>query len=284
MREISYVEALNEALKEEMERDETVFMMGQDVGKFGGIFGVTKGLYERFGPERVKDTPLSETAIIGAAVGAAAAGQMRPVCELMLADFVGVCIDEIYNKAGKWKYMHGGAPNISLVIRAPMGAKGGGGAEHSQCPEALFMHGPGLKMLVPSTPYDAKGLLKSAIRDDDPVLFFEHKLLYNTKGEVPAEEYVAPIGKAATRREGRDVTILAYSLMVHKALEAAALLEAEGISAEVIDLRSLIPLDEETILDSVAKTGRAVIVHEANKRGGVGAEISALIAEKGFQD
>lgn len=230
MREISYRDALNEALKEEMERDETVFVMGEDVGKFGGLFGVTRGLFERFGPERVRDTPLSETAIIGAAVGAAAAGQMRPVCELMLADFVGVCIDEIYNKAGKWKYMHSGVTNISMVIRAPMGARGGGGSEHSQCPEALFMHGPGLKMLVPSTPYDAKGMLKSAIRDDDPVLFFEHKLLYGLKGEVPEEEYLVPIGKASVRREGKDVTILAYSLMVHKALEAAEKLQTEGIS------------------------------------------------------
>ena len=284
MREITYAEALNEALREEMERDDTVFIMGQDVGKFGGIFGVTKGLYEKFGQKRVRDTPLSESAIIGGAVGAAAAGGMRPVCELMLADFVGVCVDEIYNKAGKWKYMHGGIPDISIVVRAPMGAKGGGGSEHSQCPEALFMHGTGLKMLVPSTPYDAKGLLKGAIRDNDPVVFFEHKLLYVLKGQVPADDYLVPIGKAAVRKEGTDVTILAYSLMVHKAIEAALTLEEQGISAEVIDLRSLIPLDLETIFTSVAKTGRVVIAHEANKRGGMGAEISAVISEQCFKE
>ncbi|MBC7325641.1 MAG: alpha-ketoacid dehydrogenase subunit beta, partial [Moorella sp. (in: Bacteria)] len=249
MRRITYCQALREALQEEMERDIRVFLMGEDVGIYGGNFKVSQGLIDKFGEERVRDTTLAETAIIGAGVGAAITG-MRPVCEIMLADFVGVCFDEIYNKAGKWKYMHGCEVNVPIVIRTPMGCRGGGGAEHSQCPEALFLHGPGLKIALPSTPYDAKGLLKAAIRDDDPVVFFEHKLLYDLEGEVPEEEYLVPLGQAAIRREGRDVTILAYSLMVHKALAAAQELAAEGIEAEVVDLRTLVPLDVETILAS----------------------------------
>lgn len=281
MRRITYRKALNEALHEEMARDERVILMGQDVALYGGIFKVSEGLLNRFGSERVKDTPLSESAIIGGGVGAAITGT-RPICELMLADFVGVCMDEIINKAGKWKYMHGGHVNVPMVIRAPLGAKGGGGAEHSQCPEAYFLHAPGLKLVMPSTPYDAKGLLKSAIRDDDPVIFFEHKLLYDVEGEVPEEEYTVPLGSAKVVREGEDITIVATSLMVQKSLLAADILQAKGIEAEVIDLRSLVPLDTKTLFASVQKTSYVAIVHEASKRGGSGAEISAILAEELF--
>jgi len=281
MRMITYRQALNEAIYEEMDRDVTVFVMGEDVALYGGIFKVTEGLLDKFGQDRVRDTPLSETAIIGGGVGAAITG-MRPICELMLADFVSVCFDEIINKAAKWKYMHGGVQNVPLVIRAPIGAKGGGGAEHSQSPEAFFLHAPGLKVVLPSNPYDAKGLLKSAIRDDDPVIFFEHKLLYSMEGEVPEEEYTIPLGSADVKREGTDVTVVATSLMVNKALSAAELLKDKGISAEVLDLRSLVPLDKEAIFGSVRKTGRLVIVHEAGKRGGSGAEISAIVSESIF--
>ena len=281
MRKITYRQALNEAIYEEMDRDVTVFVMGEDVALYGGIFKVTEGLLDKFGQDRVRDTPLSETAIIGGGVGAAITG-MRPICELMLADFVSVCFDEIINKAAKWKYMHGGVQNVPLVIRAPIGAKGGGGAEHSQSPEAFFLHAPGLKVVLPSNPYDAKGLLKSAIRDDDPVIFFEHKLLYSMEGEVPEEEYTIPLGSADVKREGTDVTVVATSLMVNKALSAAELLKDKGISAEVLDLRSLVPLDKEAIFGSVRKTGRLVIVHEAGKRGGSGAEISAIVSESIF--
>ena len=281
MRKITYRQALNEAITEEMLNDVTVFVMGQDVGLYGGIFKVTEGLLDKFGQDRVRDTPLSETAIIGGGVGAAITG-MRPICELMLADFVGVCFDEIVNKAAKWKYMHGGFQNVPLVIRAPIGAKGGGGAEHSQSPEAFFLHAPGLKVVLPSTPYDAKGLLKSAIRDDDPVIFFEHKLLYDMEGVVPEDEYTIALGFADVKREGTDVTVVATSLMVNKALSAAEILEDMGISTEVLDLRSLVPLDKETLFRSVRKTGRLVIVHEAGKRGGSGAEISAIVSESIF--
>jgi len=281
MRKITYRQALNEAIYEEMTRDVKVFVMGEDVALYGGIFKVTEGLLDKFGPDRVRDTPLSETAIIGGGVGAAITG-MRPICELMLADFVSVCFEEIVNKAAKWKYMHGGVPNVPLVIRAPIGAKGGGGAEHSQSPEAFFLHAPGLKVVLPSTPYDAKGLLKSAIRDDDPVIFFEHKLLYSMEGEVPEEEYTIPLGSADVKREGTDVTVVATSLMVSKALSAAEILKDKGISTEVLDLRSLVPLDKNAIFDSVRKTGRLVIVHEAGKRGGSGAEISAIVSENIF--
>jgi len=280
MREITYLEAIREALREEMRRDERVFIMGEDIAVYGGARGVTKGLLEEFGEERVRDTPLSETAIIGAGVGAALTG-MRPICELQLFDFAGVCFDEIYNKAGKWRYMHGGEMKVPMVIRGPVGAMSGG-AEHSQCPEALFLHGPGLKLVLPSTPYDAKGLLKAAIRDDNPVLYFEHKRLYGMKGPVPEEEYIIPLGQADIKREGGDVTIIALSYMVHRALEAAANLAQEGIEAEVVDPRTLVPFDKEIVFQSVRKTGRVVIVHEANKRGGAGAEIAALIAEEIF--
>lgn len=278
-RKISYVDALREALIEEMERDDRVFVMGEDVGVYGGVWGVTAGLQERFGRRRVFDTPISETLIIGSAVGAAITG-LRPVVELMYADFVGCAMDEIYNKAAKWRYMHGGLFSVPLVVRMAEGAAGGGGPEHSQCTEALFWSAPGLYVLTPSTPADAKGLLKSAIRDDNPVMFFEHKRLYSTIGEVPEGEHLVPIGKADVKREGSDVTVIAWSNLVLLALEAAEQLSAERISVEVVDPRGLIPLDRETILKSVEKTGRVVIVHEAAKRGGPGSEVAAIIAEE----
>ena len=282
MREISFAQALNEALVQELERDQSVMVMGQDIAEFGGIFGVTKGLLNKFGPRRIRDTPLSETAIIGGAVGAAVTGFVRPVCELMLADFAGVCHDEIYNKAGKWMYMHGDNMPVPMVIRLPSGAKGGGGSEHSQCVEALFMHGAGLKIVAPSTPYDAKGLLKSAIRDNNPVLFMEHKLLYPQVGEVPEEDYLIPLNEAKVVREGRDLSIISYSHMLHHCLEAADELSQEGVEVEVIDLRTLLPWDEACVFQSVRKTNRALIAHEDHRRMGIGAEISSCIHEQCF--
>lgn len=284
MTTMTYAQALNLALREEMRRDHRVMVMGEDVAVFGGIFGVTAGLIDEFGPTRVRDTPLSETAIIGGGVGAAVTGLVRPVCDLMLADFASVCHDEIYNKAGKWMYMHGDVMPVPLVIRMPIGIRGGGGAEHSQCVESLFMHGPGLKLVAPSTPREARGLLKSAIRDDNPVLFFEHKKLYALEGDVPDSEETVPIGKAAVRRQGRDVTLISYAYMVLPVLEAADRLAEEGIDAEVIDLRSLVPMDEECLFASVRKTGRAVVIHEDSKRLGAGAEISSRIHEACFKD
>ena len=279
MREVTYAQAINEALHEEMAADSSVLVMGEDIHlpTFGPVHD---GLLQRFGPLRVRSTPLSETAIIGAAVGAALTG-LRPVVEIMLADFVAVCFDEIHNKAGKWMYMHGGRVSVPLVIRTPGGAQGGG-AEHSQSTEGLFVGSPGLKIALPSTPADAKGLLKAAIRDDDPVLFFEHKRLYDVRGPVPEGDGAIPLGQAAVRRPGTDVSIIATSYQTVLALDAAEDLAGDGISAEVIDLRTLVPLDKHTVLTSVAKTGRAVIVHEPNKRGGPGAEIAAVICELGF--
>jgi pyruvate/2-oxoglutarate/acetoin dehydrogenase E1 component len=268
-REITYVEAIREALLEEMERDERVFVMGQDVGAYGGLFGATAGLQERFGNKRCFDTPISETFITGGGVGAAITG-LRPVVELQFADFVAIAMDEIYDKAAKWRYMHGGLFKVPLVIRAAEGAMGGAGPEHSQCPEALFWSAAGLYVLTPSTPADAKGLLKSAIRDDNPVLFLEHKALVNTTGQVPEGEHLVPIGEADIKREGTDVTVVAWSNMVLRALEAAETLESEGISVEVVDPRGIRPLDKETILSSVEKTGRVVLAHEAPKPGGPG--------------
>jgi pyruvate/2-oxoglutarate/acetoin dehydrogenase E1 component len=279
VRTLTYAEALREALVEEMERDERVFLMGEDIGVYGGIFGVTAGLLERFGKKRVVDTPISETFIVGGGVGAALTG-LRPVVELQFADFVAVAMDEICGKAAKWRYMHGALFTVPLVIRLPEGAIGGAGPEHSQCPEGLFWSAPGLYVLTPATPSDAKGLLKSAIRDDNPVLFFEHKGLYNTSGEVPSGDHLVPIGKAAVRRRGSDVTIVAWSNMVLRALEAAQQLESEGISVEVIDPRGIRPLDREAILESVEKTGRVVLAHEAPKIGGPGGEVAAMIAEE----
>ncbi|MBC7332285.1 MAG: alpha-ketoacid dehydrogenase subunit beta [Synergistetes bacterium] len=282
MREITYAEAIREALREEMKQNDKVFILGEDVGRFGGCFGVTKGLWEEFGDERVRDTPISETAIIGSAVGAAATG-MRPVAEIMFCDFMGVAMDEITNQAAKMRYMFGGKVSIPMVVRTPVGGGLCAAAQHSQSLEAWFTHLPGLKVVMPSTPYDAKGLFKASIRDDNPVIFLEHKMLYGVKGPVPEEDYIVPLGVADVKREGKDLTIIATSLMVHKALEAASLLEKEGVSVEVIDPRTLYPLDEETILSSVKKTHKALVVHEAVERNGFGGEIVSIIMEKAFE-
>lgn len=281
MRTLTFAQALNEALKQEMRRDPAIYVAGEDVGIYGGIFGVTAGLLQEFGEERVRDTPITESAIIGSAVGAAAAG-LRPVVELMFIDFIGVALDQLYNQAAKMKFMFGGKARLPLVVRTTCGAGMCAAAQHSQSLEAWFMHIPGLKVAVPSTPYDAKGLLISAIRDDNPVMFIEHKMLYGTEGEVPEEPYTIPFGQADVKREGTDVTVVATMAMVHKALAAAADLAKDGVSAEVIDPRTLTPLDVETIVNSVKKTHHLVVVHEAVKQAGAGAEIAASVAEEAF--
>jgi pyruvate/2-oxoglutarate/acetoin dehydrogenase E1 component len=281
VREITFSEAICEALREEMKRDETVFLMGEDIGRFGGVFGVTKGLVDEFGEERIRDTPISETALVGGAVGASITGT-RPVVEIMFADFLAICMDEVHHKAGKWRYNHGGQFKLPLVIRTAMGHVFGAGPEHSECPEAFYLHSPGLKIAAPSTPYDVKGLLKTAIREDNPILFFEHKLLYNKKGPVPEEEYLIPFGKADIKRNGKDVSIVTYSFMTHEVLEASEILSKDGIEAEVIDLRTLSPMDRGMVVDSVKKTNRVIIVEEGNLTGGVGAEIAAWITEEAF--
>ncbi|KJR49161.1 Acetoin dehydrogenase E1 component beta-subunit [Desulfosporosinus sp. I2] len=281
MAEMTYSQAINEALREEMRRDKNVYILGEDVGAFGGCFGVTTGLIDEFGPERVLDSPISETAIMGSAVGAAVAG-LRPVPEIMFDDFLGVCMDEVVNQTAKMRYMFGGKAKVPLTLRMACGAGVGAAAQHSQCLEAWLCHTPGLVVIMPSTAADAKGLLKTAIRDDNPVMFLEHKLLYGAGGEVPEGEYTIPIGKADIKREGKDVTILAYSMMLHKALAAAETLALDGIDAEVIDPRTLIPFDKETLYKSIEKTGRLVIVHEAVKQGGFGGEIAAMVAEECF--
>jgi len=280
VRKISYREALREALREEMRRDPTVFLLGEDIGRYwGGAFKVTDGLAEEFGDERVRDTPISESAIIGTAVGAAITG-MRPVAEIMFGDLTALAMDQIANQAAKARYMFGGQVKVPLVIRTPFGAGVNIAAHHSQSLEAWFMHVPGLYVAVPSTPHDAKGLLKTAIRGNNPVFFCEHKLLYPIEGEVPEEEYTIPFGMADTKREGADITIVATLYMVHKALNAAEELEGEGISAEVVDPRTLTPLDKQAVIKSVKKTGRVVIVSEDCKTAGVSAEIAALVAEE----
>jgi len=279
MREVRYIRAVTEALREEMARDKRVFIIGEDVGLSGGSFSATRGLLEEFGERRVKDTPISEAAITGLALGAATQG-LRPVLEIMFMDFLTVCMDQIVNQMAKTRYMSGGQYQLPLVIRTPCGGGLNAGPQHSQCLESWFAHVPGLKVVMPATPYDAKGLLKAAIRDDNPVLFVENKALYGTKGEIPEEEYIVPLGKAEVKREGRDVTVVATSRMVHEAMEAAGTLSKEGIEIEVIDLRSISPLDKETIFRSVEKTTRLVVAHEAVKAFGVGAEISALVSEE----
>lgn len=281
MPNMTFAQALNDAHRVEMERDPNIYVAGEDVGVYGGIFGVTSGLLDRFGDRRVKDTPITESAIVGTAVGAACVG-LRPVIELMFVDFIGVALDQLYNQAAKMKYMFGGKARIPMVMRATCGAGIGAAAQHSQCLEALFMHLPGLKVVMPSTPYDAKGLLIQAIRDDNPVVFLEHKMLYAIEGEVPEGAYAIPFGKADIKREGKDVTIVATARMVHTALGAADKLAADGISAEVLDPRTLCPLDEEGIIESVKKTHRLVIVHEEVKFAGSGAEIAAMAAEQAF--
>lgn len=281
--ELTFTEALNEALKQEMRRDPRVFVMGEDVGLIGGIFRVTHGLYDEFGADRARDTPISEATFVGCGLGTAVTG-MRPVVEIQIWDFVACAMDQIVNQIAKFRYMLGGKPTVPLVIRGPQGGGIRMAAQHSQSLESWFIHIPGLTVIAPSTPYDAKGLLIAAIRDDNPVIFLEHKLLYQPvmKEPVPEEPYALPIGKADIKRAGTDVTIVATQMMVHRALRAAEKLDSEGISTEIIDPRTLYPLDEETIVDSVKKTNRLVIVHEAVKRGGVGAELSAALIEKAF--
>jgi 2-oxoisovalerate dehydrogenase E1 component len=281
--ERTMAEALNEAMYAEMTRDERVFVMGEDVSLIGGIFGVTRGLREKFGEERVRDTPISEAGFLGAGVGAAIAG-LRPIVEIQIWDFIAVTMDQVVNQAAKFRYMLGGGPTVPLVIRGPQGGGIRLAAQHSQSLEAWFAHVPGLVVVAPSTPYDAKGLLASAIRDDNPVIFLEHKALYAVKGPVPAEPYAIPLGKADIKRGGTDVTVIATQAMVARALASAAELEKDGLSVEVIDPRTLVPLDEATLLASVRKTHRLVIAHEAVKRGGFGAELAALVAEKAIDD
>jgi pyruvate dehydrogenase E1 component beta subunit len=279
MREITYREAIREALREEMRRDERVFILGEDVADAGGVFKVTLGLLAEFGPTRVIDTPLSESAIVGAAVGAALMG-MRPVAEVMFADFTTIAMDAIVNHAAKIHYLYGGELSAPLVVRMAYGAGPKWGSQHTQSVESWLANVPGLTIVMPATPADAKGLLKAAIRTANPVIFLEHKMLYGKKGEVPEGEYLVPLGKADIKRSGEDVTIVAMGMMVDRALAAARTLAEEGTSAEVIDLRSIQPLDEETILVSVEKTGRLVIVHEAPVRGGFGGEVAAVVANK----
>jgi 2-oxoisovalerate dehydrogenase E1 component beta subunit len=281
MAEITYLQAIRDALWEEMERDEDVFLLGEDIGVYGGAFKVTQGLIERFGPKRVLDTPMAETAITGAAIGAALMG-MRPVAEMQFADFISCTFDQLVNFAATNHYRWGGA--VPIVVRAPSGGGLRAGPFHSQNPEAWFVHTPGLKVVTPATPYDAKGLLKAAIRDDNPVIYFENKYLYrHVKGEVPDEEYVVPIGVADVKRPGQDVTVITYGAMVHESLAAAEALAQQGIEVEVVDLRSLKPLDQETVLASARKTGKIAIVHEAYRTCGVGGELVALIAENAFE-
>jgi len=280
MKKMTYAEAIRDGMRVEMQRDANVYIAGEDVGKFGGCFGVTAGLFDEF-PGRVLDTPISETAIVGHAVGAAAAG-LRPVVEIMFIDFMGVCMDELFNQAAKMRYMFGGKAKVPMVVRTPCGGGMTASAQHSQCIEAWFTHIPGIKTIMPSTPADAKGLMAAAIRDDNPVMYIEHKQLLAMSGEVPEGEYVIPLGKADIKRAGSDVTIVAWSWMLHKALAAADQLAKEGISAEVVDLRTLVPLDKECILQSVAKTNRLVVVNEAVRTSGFAGEIAAIVVEEGF--
>jgi len=279
MRSVTYAAAIREALAEELERDEQVFLIGEDIGESGGVFGVTKGLIERFGSDRVLDTPISEEAIVGAGVGASLLGG-RPVVEIMFSDFAALAMDMIANQAAKTHYMTGGRLSAPLTIRLVTGTAGATAAQHSQSLEAWFVHVPGLKCVAPSTPADAKALLKAAVRDPDPVCFFEHKLLYNRKGEIDDEVEPLAFGRSRVAREGTDVTVVAYLKTLHDALDAAELLESEGLSLEVIDPRTLVPFDREGLRTSLEKTGRLLIAHEAPVRGGFGAEIAAIAAEE----
>lgn len=281
MRELTYREAIREALREEMRRDNRVFVMGEDVADYGGSFKVTEGLLSEFGPERIFDTPLSESAIVGAAVGASIVG-MRPVAEIMFADFVTIAMDALVNHAAKISYTYGGLASAPLVLRTAYGAGVRFGCHHSQSVEAWISNVPGLTVVMPSTPADAKGMLKAAIRSNNPVIFLEHKVLYNKKGQVPETDYVIPLGKADVKRAGDRATIVASGMMVDRSLSAAKILEREGVNVEVIDLRSVQPLDDDLIVNSVKKTGRLIIVHEAPARGGVGGEVAAVVANKAF--
>ncbi|MBI5746764.1 MAG: alpha-ketoacid dehydrogenase subunit beta [Nitrospirae bacterium] len=280
MKEVSYLEAISQGLRDEMRRDKNVFILGEDVGVYGGAFKVTQGFYDEFGPERVIDTPLAESGFTGAAIGAALMG-MRPVVEMQFSDFITCAFDQIVTMAAKSHYRWGAS--VPIVIRAPYGGMIHGGPFHSGCPEGWFFQTPGLKLVAPSTPYDAKGLMKAAIRDNDPVIYFEHKYLYRRiKAEIPDDDYIVPIGRAEIKRPGNDISLITYGAMVHVALDAAKILEGEGIDLEVIDLRTLLPLDKRTIFGSAKKTNKVIILHEASKTGGIGAEVSALIAEELF--
>ena len=283
MREITYSEAIREAMSEEMRANPSVFLMGEDVGVFNGVWGVSNGMLAEFGHERIRDTAISELNIIGSGLGAALVG-MRPIVEIMFGDFLMCAGDQIANQVAKARFMSGGKANVPLTIRVASGAPGSSAAQHSQSPESWFMNIPGLKIVTPATPADAKGLLKTAIRGEDPVLFFEHKMLYALTGPVPEDpDFMVPFGEAAVVREGKDVTIIAVGIMVQKALAAAQKLSAQGVDAEVIDPRTLVPLDKDTLIKSVAKTGRVVIVHEAHRRSGPGAEIAAVLAEEAIE-
>lgn len=280
---VTFAQAVGDAMREEMRRDDRILIFGEDIAEFGNIFGITRGMLEEFGPKRVLNTPISEMAFVGAAMGAAETG-LRPCVELMYSDFSLVAFAEIYHCIAKWRYMHGPEYKLPLVIRSAMGSSFGATGEHSNCLESLFMHSPGLLIASPSTAYDAKGLLKEAIRNDNPVMFFEHKQLYKTKGEVPEEEYTIPFGVADIKREGSDVTVIAIGLMVGRTLEAAEALAKEGISVEVLDPRTLVPFDKEAVRKSVSKTHRAMVVEESNKTSGVGAELAAMMQEEMYDE
>ena len=284
MRDISYLEAIREAMAEEMRRDERVFVLGEDIGVYGGAFQATQGFYEEFGEERVMDTPISESCIVGVATGVSLMG-FRPIVEMQFADFISCAFDQIVNQAATLRYRYGGRACLPFVIRAPSGGGVHGGLYHSQNPEAWFFHRPGLKVVAPSTPYDAKGLLKAAIRDDNPVIYCESKYLYHrSKGKVPEEGYIVPLGTAEVKREGNEISLITYGTMVQRSLIAAEKFsEEEGVETEVLDLRTLLPLDKDTILQSVKKTGKVLIVHEDTRTGGIGGEIAAILAEEVFE-
>jgi len=278
MRELTYAQALREAMCEEMRRDPKVFLLGEDVGAYGGAFGVSIGMLQEFGEERVRDTPISEAAITGCAVGAAITG-MRPIVEIMFSDFLTIAMDQLANQAAKVRYQFGGQAAVPMVLRTPGGSGTGAAAQHSQSVEAWVCNVPGLKVVIPSTPYDAKGLLKTSIRDDNPVVFIEQKLLYRAKGPVAEEEYTIPLGSAEVKRSGRDLSIITYGRMVQRSLEMAASLAKEGVEVEVVDIRSLRPLDTATLIASARKTGRVLVVHEAPQFGGFGGEIAAAVGD-----
>ncbi len=281
MKQMTYAEAVRDGMRVEMQRDPNVYLAGEDVAQFGGCFGVTAGLYDEFGPKRVMNTPISEAAIVGHGVGAASAG-LRPIVEIMFVDFMGCCMDELFNQAAKMRYMFGGKAKVPMVVRTPCGAGMGAAAQHSQCVESWFTHIPGVKTVMPGTPADAKGLMAAAIRDDNPVMYIEHKQLLGVPGEVPEGEYVVPLGKADIKREGSDITIVTWSWMLQKTLAAAEELAKKGISVEIVDPRTLVPLDKDAILKSVSKTGKLLIVHEEVITSGFGGEIAAIVGEEGF--
>jgi len=278
MREITYAEAIREAMSEEMRKSEDVFLFGEDVGIYGGAFGVSYGMFDEFGPERIRDTPISEAVIVGAAAGAAVTG-MRPIAEIQFSDFITIGMDQLVNQAAKMRYMFGGKAKVPMVLRAPAGSGTGAAAQHSSSMEAWYTHVPGLKVVTPSSPYDAKGLLKSAIADDNPVVFLEQKLLYRVKGQVPEEEYTIPLSKSDVKREGSHVTIVTWGRMVNRCLEVAEAMSTEGTEIEIIDPRTLMPLDVDPIVESAKKTGHVLVVHEAVQTGGYGGEIVARIAD-----